>query len=154
MIYLVRHADAGLRTHHPDDRLRPLSDVGQQDAIAIAVRLGPIAEGAIMASPYVRCVETLEPLAQHRGVRVQITDELAEGASESRVLGLIREVQDSSVLCTHGDVMSVVHTAMASTGSSLTDQIHCEKGVVWVLERESDALSVVEVIHPAWVGGD
>ena len=60
----------------------------------------------ILSSPYLRCMQTTEPLAQRRGLRVEECDELAEGASREEALGLVEKVRGAGVvLCTHGDVV-------------------------------------------------
>jgi 8-oxo-dGTP diphosphatase len=143
--YLVRHAEAGARTDRTDDHLRPLSAAGRYQARALAAMLESAEIGDILSSPYVRCVETLEPLAGRQGRTVVLTDVLAEGAPADDVLRLLRRVPPRSVLCTHGDVMEAVlrHVGFADT-TDARDRL--AKGVVWVLERCDNRLSVVEVL--------
>jgi 8-oxo-dGTP diphosphatase len=60
----------------------------------------------LVTSPYMRCVQTLEPLAAQRGVELELRDELTEGASREEALALIEELRGfSTALCTHGDVV-------------------------------------------------
>jgi phosphohistidine phosphatase SixA len=102
--------------------------------------------GDILSSPYVRCVETLEPLADRLGCSVERTDALAEGAPIDSVLRLLEQVPPRSVLCTHGDVMHDVmeHVAFADSIRGGSDRL--AKGVVWVMQRGGDGLSVIEVL--------
>jgi phosphohistidine phosphatase SixA len=64
-LYVVRHAHAGSRSAWlEDDRLRPLSDKGRLQAKAIAERIVPLGPSVLLTSPYLRCQQTLEPLAR------------------------------------------------------------------------------------------
>ncbi len=152
MIYLVRHAEAGQRTDGPDDQLRPLSAAGRRDASAIAALLAPAVDGAILSSPYVRCSQTLEPIARQLARCVETTEVLAEGALISGVRALLLEVPDNSVLCTHGDVMEALHNEFGVVGAMGADADACGKGVVWMLERDDGELSIRQVIPPSRVG--
>jgi phosphohistidine phosphatase SixA len=98
---LLRHASAGHRTRWDGhDVARPLDDRGRRQAIELVELLRPYVR-RIVSSPYVRCVETVEPLAAALGVPVEEDERLAEGAdsSASELLG-----EDGVVCCTHGDV--------------------------------------------------
>ena len=67
--------------------------------------LRPLDVRRVVSSPYVRCVETVEPLAAALGVPVEEDDRLAEGAG-----GSARELlgEDGVVWCTHGDVVEAL----------------------------------------------
>jgi phosphohistidine phosphatase SixA len=103
---LVRHASAGDRRDRAgDDRLRPLDARGRRQSAALVELLRPLEPRRIVSSPYVRCVETVEPLAAALGLPVEQDDRLAEGAGRA-ALELLRE--DGVVGCTHGDVVEEV----------------------------------------------
>ena len=79
-IYLVRHAKAGSRKAWTgDDELRPLSKAGRAQARALAKRLAADGITRIFSSPYVRCRQTVEPLAERSGVPVEASEALARG---------------------------------------------------------------------------
>jgi phosphohistidine phosphatase SixA len=100
---LVRHASAGDRDDWAgDDRLRPLDARGHRQAIGLAELLGGLELRRVVSSPYVRCVETVEPLAAVLGVPVERDDRLAEGMGRA-ALELLQE--EGVVCCTHGDVV-------------------------------------------------
>ena len=84
MLYLVRHAKAGSRADWVgDDRLRPLTEGGCRQAEALAERLAPLvaaADAELVSSPYLRCVQTIEPLATRLGRSVRLDERLAEEA--------------------------------------------------------------------------
>ena len=66
-------------------------------------KLEPYAVARILSSPFVRSVETVEPLATARGLEIETTDVLADGAGPGGVRRLLRELAGSPVvLCGHG----------------------------------------------------
>ncbi len=94
----------------------------------------------ILSSPYVRCMETVVPLAAHHGLAIEPTDALEEGASLDGVLALMKEHADTgAVLCTHGDIIPLVLERAAANGSSLGHDPQCEKGSIWVLDGDVTA---------------
>jgi len=136
-VYLVRHAKAGRRkAWADDDELRPLSKAGKAQARALAKRLAGDGITRVLSSPYVRCRQTVEPLAEGRGVPVEPSDALREGASLPDSLRLVEKVAgENAVLCTHGDVLGNLLLHFAELGVDLqTDRI--EKGSVWALELD------------------
>jgi len=103
---LLRHAAAGDRDDWDgDDFHRPLDARGRRQAAVLAELLRPLGMRRVLSSPYVRCVETVEPLAAALGVRVEPDDRLAEGAGPGAGL-LLHE--DGAVCCTHGDIVESV----------------------------------------------
>ena len=103
---LLRHASAGDRDDWDgDDRLRPLDGRGRRQAAALVELLSPIEVRRVVSSPYVRCVETVEPLAAALGLPVEQDQRLAEGAGRA-ALEVLRE--QGVVGCTHGDVVEAV----------------------------------------------
>lgn len=100
---LVRHASAGDRDDWDgDDRLRPLDARGRRQAKGLIELLRPFDVRRVRSSPYARCVETVEPLAEALGLSVELDDRLAEGAGHA-AYALVQE--DGIVCCTHGDVV-------------------------------------------------
>src|SRR5262249_57812314 len=68
-IYLVRHVKAGFRSRwEDDDRLRPVSKAGQVQALRMVDVLDRMHFERIVSSPYVRCIESMAPLASVRGL--------------------------------------------------------------------------------------
>ncbi len=102
MSILLRHASAGEYGSFSDDRLRPLDKKGRRQAEELAVVLGAEDIRRVVSSPYVRCVQTVEPLAAVLGLEVELDDRLAEGGGSS-AQALLEE--DGVVACTHGDVI-------------------------------------------------
>jgi phosphohistidine phosphatase SixA len=100
---LVRHASAGDRHDWDgDDRLRPLDARGRCQAAELVGLLEPLEVRRILSSPFTRCVQTVEPLAEALGLSLELDDRLAEGAGQA-AYALVQ--QDGVVCCTHGDVV-------------------------------------------------
>ncbi len=129
-VLLVRHAEAGDR-HRWDgpDEERPVSDEGRQQAEALVGELADYPIDRILSSPYLRCTQTVAPLAASRGLPVEPSDDLAEGAGRA-ALQRVRSLLDGphTVLCTHGDVVEEVLDGLDVRRSEET-----EKGATWVL---------------------
>jgi broad specificity phosphatase PhoE len=97
-----------------------------------------------MSSPYVRCRETVVPLAERLGLPVEDTDALAEGAPLSEVLDLVDKVIDQpTVLCTHGDVAGDLlhhlagrHVRLDAGDDAAPSELRFPKGSTWVLEAD------------------
>ena len=137
-LYLVRHAKAGSRNDwHDDDELRPLSKNGWKQANAIGRRLAKRSPAALITSPYVRCLQTLEPLAALTDLDVIIDERLTEGSDFEPVLELIDELPDGSVLCSHGDIVPATIAAIDRRGCVITTPADWRKGTIWRIERSA-----------------
>lgn len=136
-VLLVRHAKAGDRTRWTDDdRSRPLTDKGRAQAAGLVDAIGTV-PAALYSSPYLRCIETLEPLATAHGLAVTVDDRLAEGVDLEPVLDLLNEIPDGSVLCSHGDVIPMVVDALIRRGMVLESAVPgVKKGSWFALSRE------------------
>jgi 8-oxo-dGTP diphosphatase len=137
-VYVVRHGKAGHRETWAgdDDTQRPLTKAGRRQAEALSDRLADAGVKTLWSSPYVRCVQSLEPLADRLGLTLQTDERLAEGVDFENTLELIREAGDGAVLCTHGDVLTDVVNALVRRGTRLTTPPEWRKGSVWVLDRD------------------
>jgi 8-oxo-(d)GTP phosphatase len=117
-LLLVRHASAGDRkSWQGDDRLRPLDARGAWQAERLIEVLGGHRLDRILSSPYVRCVQTVEPLACGRGFPVEEREELAEGAGLEAFVGLARELGAAAV-SVHGDLVEELLGAPRRKGST------------------------------------
>jgi phosphohistidine phosphatase SixA len=111
--YLVRHAKAGSRERWTaPDRDRPLSPPGRLQATALVGALRPNTR-SIKSSPYLRCMETVAPLADALGIAVDADDRLAEGYDPGWAMAELAAVP-GSVLCTHGDIVGSIVLSLAS----------------------------------------
>jgi 8-oxo-dGTP diphosphatase len=135
-IYLVRHAKAGSRSDwHGDDLVRPLSKNGWLQAEAIAARLSKRGVTALVSSPFLRCRQTLEPLAAALELPIADDRRLAEASAFEDVLDLLATLPDGAVLCSHGDVIPETMMALERRGCDIDGHPDWRKGTVWTLER-------------------
>ncbi|MGH9263082.1 MAG: SixA phosphatase family protein [Acidimicrobiales bacterium] len=136
-VLFVRHAEAGDRNRWegPDEH-RPLSPQGQAQAGGLVGVLAGFRLARVLSSPYLRCTQTVEPVAAARGLAVEPTNDLAEGAGRAG-LTLVRSLLEGAsyvALCTHGDVMEDVLDGLRVRRSKET-----EKGATWVLDAGAAA---------------
>ncbi|HTR33606.1 MAG TPA: phosphoglycerate mutase family protein [Gaiellaceae bacterium] len=129
---LVRHASAGdSRTWAGDDRLRPLDEKGRRQADELVGLLAAFPVEEILTSPAVRCVETVTPLADARGLDVVVRAELGEGLMWDAGHALVHALAGRDVVvCGHGGLEA-----------ALEDPPKWHKGEVFVVDV---ALRVVD----------
>ena len=149
-IYLLRHAKAGQRSAWTEpDWLRPLTGAGQLQARGLLATLHNAKFAHILSSPYVRCMETVVPLASEHGLPIEPTDALAEGASLEGALALLKEHGDrGAVLCAHGDVIPALLEYFAANGTELGPEPRCEKGSIWALTGDLTGAPMATYIPP------
>ena len=137
MILLIRHASAGERSEwEGDDRLRPLDERGFRQARALVDALAGYEVERILSSPYLRCVQTVEPLAAARGLDVEPAPELREERQAAEAAALLRSLDGSPVaVCSHGGVPELIAL-----------DARYKKGETLVL---GDGLELVRSIPPA-----
>jgi phosphohistidine phosphatase SixA len=135
---LVRHASAGRREEWGgSDRLRPLDDRGRRQSEGLVAALAGCPVERILSSPYVRCIETVLPVAEQRGLVVEERLELGEGASRESALALVDAVEGPGLIfCTHGDVVEEL------LGEGM------KKGEARILVCEPGALRTLATIRP------
>ena len=141
-LYLVRHAKAGNRERwQGDDRLRPLSKSGRRQADALVTVFEGRKVDRILSSPFLRCLQTVQPLAAERMLPIEEADALAEGAELDEVLALVAELEGvSAVLCSHGDVIPALVEHLVQRGMLVDGEPNWRKGSTWVIERRADEL--------------
>lgn len=155
-IHLIRHAHAGSRKKWDgDDRLRPLSERGRAQTGRMDLDLADAPVDELWSSPFVRCVQTLEPLAERRSLPIAEVDLLAEGASGREALdALLAAAGDGRTVAasTHGDVMDAVVAELQARGCVIDGATRARKGDRYVLEV--DGRRPVRATHVPLPGGD
>ena len=132
-VVLLRHAWAGEKGDwNGDDALRPLDERGRRQALVLR-DLSRRGIRRIVSSPYVRCVETVEPLAEALQLQIELDDRLSEGTPLGPALELLSEL-DGGVACTHGDIVDEV------LGRSL------KKGAAAVINVGADGAALLELL--------
>ena len=135
MPYLLRHAHAGnKRAWAGPDSARPLSRAGRQESHGLLTQLRDYPISRILSSPTVRCLQTVEPLAQRRGLRVESTDLLGADADPTDLVALLLDpVAAEALLCSHGELIGAALNHLVEErfeGASLS----WPKGSTWVPE--------------------
>ncbi len=104
----------------------------------------------VLSSPYVRCVETVQPLADKLGLRVESAHDLAEGANAEEAMALVRRLTGTdAVLCSHGDVIPSILDALTSQDRlELPPGYPLPKGSTWDLTGENGTYMAARYIPP------
>jgi len=149
-VLLVRHAKAGSRGDWggPDEQ-RPLSKAGWRQARGLVGLVHPYEVASILSSPFLRCLQTVEPLAAARLVPVAEEATLGEGMARP-ALDLVRALADRPVvLCTHGDVVAeVLQHLVAEDGLDLGPGPRWQKGSAWVLQGSGGRFTAATYLAP------
>lgn len=152
-VWVVRHAAAGDRDDwQGEDLLRPLTSKGRRQADAIAAGLAGHGIDAIYSSPFVRCRQTVEPLARIAGLNVENSEFLAEGARESETLEWLRSMGGRHVVaCSHGDVIPGLIGRLDALGVPLYSPrgiLDVKKASIWTLALEGDSITSATYTPP------
>lgn len=125
-VILLRHAKAEPRSAlYSEDRLRPLAAAGEkqsQNLVSMLLAFGP---GRILSSNAERCLQTVEPFAEHLGKQIKEHDALSQDAWDAgetdglrTIIGKVVRRGKSVVLCSHRPVLPDVARELAlATGS-------------------------------------
>jgi 8-oxo-dGTP diphosphatase len=141
-LFLVRHAKAGKRSQwDDDDSLRPLVAEGVRQSEVIAEAIAPLHPTALFSSPFLRCMQTLEPLGKAVGLPVVAHELLAEGVDFIGTVDWMHTLADGAVMCSHGDVIPEVIDALERRGMEVSGFRESRKGSVWVLERHNNVFT-------------
>lgn len=124
-----------------------MSDKGWRQASGLVQLLEGEAVARVLSSPYLRCLQTVEPLGAARGLTPQPEAALEEGSDWQVAFGLIRASQVPTVMCSQGDVIgSVVHDLV---GKGLADpDARSQKGATWVLDVEDGRVAAARYLPP------
>jgi 8-oxo-(d)GTP phosphatase len=164
-VFLVRHAKAAKRGNWDGpDRDRPLVGRGKAQAERLALALAPERPVLLAASPWLRCVETAEPLAAALGIEVRHDARL--GYDGPDLEGWMREMAaepgEAVVGVGHGDLIphyllraGLLRGVPAFRTGSLFRVRLGEGRPVEVAYVDRDDLEVSANGAPAWeAGGD
>jgi phosphohistidine phosphatase SixA len=133
-LVLIRHALAGdPDAWQGDDRIRPLDERGRRQAEALVDALAEFELDRIVSSPFIRCVQTIAPLAEARGLDLELDDRLGADRLHDVPQVLEQLASQNAAVCTHGVL------------PWLGDR-KFEKGSTWVLDAR---LEPVRYMPPA-----
>jgi 8-oxo-dGTP pyrophosphatase MutT (NUDIX family)/phosphohistidine phosphatase SixA len=155
-VLLVRHALAGSRAEWSgDDRIRPLDERGRRQAEGLVRVLSRFEVVDIVSADFVRCVETVEPLADAIGLTVKEEPLLSElgypgHAGEAvEMIGALSTADAAAVACTQGDVIpDLLHRLAERDHVDLPDPLVYKKGSTWVLSFDGERLFGADYIPP------
>lgn len=149
MIFVLRHAHAGNRSGFSGpDHKRPISPKGIKQTKALTNYLVRKGATQIYTSPYLRCIQTVAPLAHALNIGYIDLPELAEGASPEGAAALLRTAQNGTVICSHGDVLAGLVGHLAAHGAPVDPRLEIAKGAIWRLQLEDGRIVKAKYVAP------
>jgi 8-oxo-dGTP diphosphatase len=144
---VVRHAHAGDRLGWKGaDQSRPLTEKGWKQAEALAEMLTGVER--LVSSPYLRCRQTLEPLARRVGAVIIDDARLAEGTPMADAMALITAPGPSAAMCTHGDIIVGLVNRLIERGLVTLDKAGGSKASTWKLDIEKGEITRAKYMPP------
>jgi 8-oxo-(d)GTP phosphatase len=149
-LYVVRHAKAGVReAWSGSDDERPLTRRGRKQARRLVGWFRDLEVERVLSSPFVRCVQTVEPLAAARGLAVEPVGELGESVSVTDLVRAIASLDERpTVVCSHGTEIESMIDRFDHDGATIEGGRGIAKGSVWVLDREQGRISSARYLPP------
>ena len=149
--YAVRHAKAGSRSEWTgDDRRRPLNKKGLEQAEKLVSLLARYPIAAIYSSGYLRCVQTVRPLARTRKLEVKVSPSLEEGHGLEGLTEFLGDRSlDDVVLSTHGDIIDELVEDLVVREVIGPGEGGIDKGATWLLEADEHGVAVRARYIPA-----
>jgi len=162
---LVRHAHAGdKRQWTGADTNRPLSERGRQQAEGLAHNLSGLDAPRLISSPFLRCRQTLRPLAARSPRAIETSRLLSPDARPGELHEFLADPDlEGAVLCTHGETLSALIRRWREkdgvtfsvdgphSGRSLTGKNATEKGAAWIVVDDDTGRSA-HYLSPLHVG--
>jgi 8-oxo-dGTP diphosphatase len=152
-VVIVRHGLAGRKSRYKgDDRERPLDKRGRAQAESLVGLLLAFGVTEIHAAPRRRCHQTLEPLAEELGVKIQDEPTLTEEAyADSHHAGRRRVIEiakgdGTPVICTQGKVIPDLIAWWCDRDGVRPDKSRNRKGSAWVMSLAGGKLVAADHI--------
>ncbi|TDO17733.1 8-oxo-dGTP diphosphatase [Mycobacterium sp. BK086] len=150
-VLIVRHGTAGIKSRYKgDDRGRPLDKNGRAQAESLAGQLIAFGATEVYAADRVRCIQTVEPLAQELGVTISAEADLTEeayandpDAAHKRITEIVAR-GGTPVICTQGKV--IPYLLAWWRGNDKPDKSRNRKGSTWVLSLDGDRIIAADYI--------
>lgn len=147
LVVLVRHAKAvpGVEFGGPDFA-RPLETRGRARAGYLVPLLALFRPGRVVSASPLRCVKTLEPLAEAMGVTVEgdsVFDAEAHFRNPERAAARLAELAadgDAVVVCSQAPVIADSLALLTDTSGLEVPSVHTRTGEGWVLGFDGPAL--------------
>lgn len=155
VVLLVRHASAGSRSAWKgDDRLRPLDDCGYRQAEELVRLLAHFDPREILSADFVRCRETVAPLAEALGLQVRdepLLSELDYPGHEEELVDRLHAMggpHRTTVACSQGDVIPDVLSRLAQRDDVDLPDETTRKAGTWALTFQTSRLVSGEYFAP------
>lgn len=152
LIHLIRHGHAGSRrAWTDDDERRPLSEKGHAQSRAISDALADAGVDLLWSSRFLRCIQTLQPLASQLGRPVETNDLLTEGGPGAVALDalLVATIDGHTVAASsHGDVIPAILNQAQLRGARLDGPIAPKKGARYELTVADGCVSHIVYVAP------
>ncbi|KUI40029.1 NUDIX hydrolase [Mycobacterium sp. GA-1199] len=146
-VLIVRHATAGSKSRFKgDDRKRPLDKNGRAQAQSLVALLLAFGADQLFAADRVRCVSTLQPLAEELGQTIRSDELLTEEAyAENRKVARQRFLEiagtpGTPVICTQGKVIPDLIEWWCERDGVRPDKSRNRKGSTWVMSLHNGRL--------------
>lgn len=143
-LIILRHTKALERGDwDADDSLRPLEDGGQAQAHQLVSRMAPFAIDEIYTSDYLRCLQTVAPLADAKRIVPVAVPNLNEETFEldpQRAItfaNALKQDQKNILICSHNPVIPTMLRGILNTKLKNRDLIKLEPGDAWIVHRVS-----------------
>ncbi|HEY1840311.1 MAG TPA: NUDIX hydrolase [Mycobacterium sp.] len=155
-VLIVRHGTAGSKSRFSgDDKLRPLDKKGRAQAEALVAQLSSFGPTDVYAADRVRCLQTVQPLAEELGVTISNEPALTEEAyADNAKRGRRRVLQIAAshrtpVICTQGKVIPDLIAWWCERDGIRPDKSRNRKGSTWVLSLAEGRLVAADHIGSA-----
>ena len=141
-LIILRHTKALERGDWDgDDSLRTLNESGFAQAKSLINHLAPFAIDEIYSSDFTRCVQTVSPLAESRGLVVSKVPSLNEATFESdpersiSFANALKQDERNILICSHNPVIPTMLRGILNTKLKNKDLIKLEPGDAWLVHR-------------------
>jgi 8-oxo-dGTP pyrophosphatase MutT (NUDIX family)/phosphohistidine phosphatase SixA len=146
-VLIVRHGTAGRKKRYKgDDRNRPLDKHGRAQAELLVGQLLAFGPTSLYATDRLRCIQTIEPLADELGVDITLESTLTEEAySQNRAKARRRFLEIAAtdgtpVICSQGKVIPDLIQWWCERDRVKPDKSRNGKGSTWVLSMHAGKL--------------
>jgi 8-oxo-(d)GTP phosphatase len=155
-VLVVRHGTAGRKSRFSgDDTKRPLDKRGRAQAEALVAQLMAFGPTDVHAADRTRCHQTVEPLAEELGVKIQKESTLTEESyaknpkrGRHRMLRIAAH-EATPVICTQGKVIPDLIAWWCERDGVRPDKSRNHKGSTWALSLSAGRLVAADHIGGA-----
>jgi 8-oxo-dGTP diphosphatase len=141
-LIILRHTKALERGDWDEvDSERTLNETGFDQAQLLIKHLEPFAIEEVYTSDYVRCVQTVTPLAHSRGLSITQVPSLNEQTFEEDPLrsisfaNALKQDEKNILICSHNPVIPTMLRGILNTKLKNKDLIKLEPGDAWIVHR-------------------